>query len=234
MTNKTKARVVFLALAAALSACSRTKQARSVKEPEKSLLGLDYSMMQEGKEGQALKVYNSGEDLSRFKNLILEPIVIAPPEGAKEDDIADLKKLSDDAAATFKKELEQDWTLVKDPGPDTLRLQVAFYDPDKRWVGVNAISSVMPIGIGLSMVKNASTGKASAVGELSAEGKLTNSADGKLYIAALDRRIANKYTKGAFSRWGDVQYAIDYYSKAVRYRLCEQAHRSNCVKPESE
>lgn len=232
--NKIKARVVFLTLAVALSACSRTKQARKVEEPEKSLLGIDYSMLREGKDGEALRVYNSGEDLSRFKKLLLEPVVIAAPEDAKEDDKADIKKLSDDAAAKFKQELSEDWTLVDSPGPDTLRLQIGFYDPDKRWVGVNAISSIMPFGIALSGVKNASTGKPSAVGELSAEGKLTDSATGKLYVAALDRRIANKYTKGAFSRWGDVEYAIDFYSKAVRYRLCEQAHRSNCVKPESE
>lgn len=234
MRNKINGRIVMMGLAAALSlsACSPTKQARKVEEPEKSLLGIDYNMLREGEKGEALRVYNSGEDLSRFKNLIIDPVKIAPPEGASEDDLADIKKISDDAAAMLVKELGQDWNLVKDPGPDTLRLQTAFYDPDKRWVGVNAISSVMPIGIGLSMVKNASTGKPSAVGELTGEARLTDSVNGTLYGAALDRRVANKYTKGAFSRWGDVQSAMEWWSKKLRYRLCEQRKGTNCVAPE--
>lgn len=232
--KKLKGRVLFLGLAGALSlsACTRTKQARKVEEPEKSLIGIDYSMLREGEKGEALRVYKSGDDLSRYKSILLEPIMIAPPEGASEEDKADIKKLSDDAAAAIAKELSQDYTLVKDPGPDTLRVQVGFYDPDKRWVGVNAISSVMPIGMGLSMVKNASTGKPSAVGELTGEAKITDSTTGKLYGAGLDRRVANKYTKGAFSRWGDVEFAIEYWSKQLRYALCNARKGTNCVAPE--
>lgn len=234
MKYQRKGLILCLGFLAALSACGGgpTKQARSVEEPKQSLIGLDYSMLQPGKENQALLAYDSGTDLSNYKKLLIDPVLFEQPEGMSKSDLAEMKQLADSAAALLVQELGQDYTLVKDIAPNTLRLQTAFYDPSKRRVAMSAISSVVPFGVAASVVKEVAIGKPSAVGELTGEAKLTDAVNGTVYAAGLDRRVGKMYASTTFSRWGDVLEAFKFYAKQIRYRLCVDRHGSSCVKPE--
>ena len=60
----------------------------------------------------------------------------------------------------------------------------------------NVVSSVVPIGIGISAISGAATGKQTGVGEISAEFKVTDALTGELLGAAVDRRVGGKDSGG--------------------------------------
>jgi hypothetical protein len=90
----------------------------------------------------------------------------------------------------------------------------------------------MPIGIGLSAVKYAVTGKPSGVGEITMEMKITDATSGQLLGAALDRRVGGKTPSGIVDTWYNADEALKYWSKRLAYVLCNMRIGNNCVSPE--
>jgi len=95
----------------------------------------------------------------------------------------------------------------------------------------NTLSSVMPIGIGLSVVKYAATGKQSGVGEITMEMKITDAVSGELLGAALDRRVGGKTPTGIVDTWYNADEGLKYWAKRLSFALCDMRGGTNCVKP---
>jgi hypothetical protein len=225
--------VLLLFVAAGmLGGCATTKQARSVEEP-KGVLLTDYSMLHPGKKGQALEVYkNDKVDWAKYKKVIVEPVLFPKPENASSEQLADLQKLANNFQVNLIEELGKDYQIVAAPGPDTLRVQTAFFDPEKKHVVADFLSAVVPIGAAVSLTKDFATGKPMAVGGVSGEAKITDSQSGELLGAAVDSRVGEKYGKGMFDSWAEANAAMVYWAKRMRYALCEARGGSDCVAPE--
>jgi hypothetical protein len=93
------------------------------------------------------------------------------------------------------------------------------------------LSSITPIGIGLSLVKYGASGKPSGVGEITGEFKLTDAMTGELLGAAIDRRVGGKDVSGVFDTWHNANEALKYWAARARYVLCTGRGGSNCKKP---
>jgi hypothetical protein len=89
----------------------------------------------------------------------------------------------------------------------------------------------LPIGIGISAIKGATTGKQTGVGEITAEFKITDAMTGELLGAGIDRRVGGKDPGGMFDSWYNADAAMKYWAKRVRYVLCTEGGRADCVKP---
>lgn len=64
--------------------------------------------------------------------------------------------------------------------------------------------------------------------------KVTDATTGKLLIAGVDRRIADKSLKTAMDTWAAVSNVTAIWSKLLRYRLCKERGATNCVWPLSK
>lgn len=211
------------ALALIVTCCSTTEQARSVTTS--GFLG-DYSQLTPGKSGQAKLVYiDLAADFSKYNKIMLEPVQLWQSENPD----SPLSKLSKEEQqqlinylyASLEEKLSMDYSLVDQPGPGVLRVRAAITEASKSKPVTGLVSSVTPIGIGLSYTKKLATGSHTGVGSVGAEAELLDGATGQRVAAAVDRRVGGKALYGEFGVWGDVKEACDHWAHRLQMRLAE-------------
>ena len=108
---------------------------------------------------------------------------------------------------------------------------MAIIDADTSKPVRNLLSSIMPISMGVSLVKYGATGKQSGVGEISGEFKLTDAASGELLGAGVDRRVGGKAAQGIWDTWYNADEALKFWAKKARFVLCVRRGATNCENP---
>ncbi len=216
-------------IASPLGGCAGTKQARSV-EPKSSFI--DYSMLQKGKDDEALYRYrNPSAEVARYSKVMLDPVLIYKPREASQKEMADLQKLATNFYVYLSQELRKDYQIVDAPEPGTISVQAAITDAKRSRPVSDLMSSVVPVGAGISVAKTFATGKPIGVGEMSMEMKVTDAMTGELLAAAADRRTGGKNPKGILDTWNDADLAMEYWAKRLRYVLCMERIGIECEKP---
>ncbi len=205
-------------------------QARSVDIKNSPLVNPD--LLVKGTDDQALYRYaNPSADFRKYDKIMLDPVLVMKDGVLDKDEMADYQKLANNAYVYLTKELEKDYRIVQSPEPGTLRIQAAIIDADSTKPVRNTLSTLMPIGIGISLVKYSATGKQSGVGEITSEMKITDAESGELLGAALDRRVGGKEISEMWSKWRNADDALQYWAKRMSFALCEARGGAACVKP---
>ena len=221
----------FSAVALLLGGCAGSYQARSVDLKPDTIL-VNPEIFQKGTGDQALYRYvNPAVDFKQYTKVMIEPVLIYKSAELDSGELENYQKLSNNAFVYLNQELATQVTVVTVPGPDTLRLQFAIVDADSSKPVRNLLSTVMPIGIGLSVVKYAATGKQSGVGEITAEIRATDAVSGQLVAAAYDRRVGGKAAQGIWDTWYNADEALQYWAKKCAWFVCDAKGGTNCVKP---
>lgn len=218
-------------LAFVLSGCSASSQARKVELKEATLVNSD--LYKEGTDGQALYRYvNPKADFKQFSKVLIDPVLVKKDGQLDNEEFENYQKLANNAYVYLTKELEKSYTLVKSPEPGAIRLQMAIIEADSASQVRMVTSSLLPIGIAASLVKYSATGKASAVGEITVEMRLTDATTGELLAAALDRRVGGKDWGSVTNKWYSADEALKYWAGRVSYALCDaKGGGVKCVKP---
>jgi len=236
-------RLSALLLAAAavfLGGCATGRQARSVQPS--GFLGDNKSLLKPGKEGEELLVYRKPDvDWSSYKKILLEPVTIWGDTTWKKlsnDQYKDLQKLVDSFGTTLYQKLSKDYVMVDKPEADTLRIQVALTNGETADVPLKVATKAVPYGGAAGFLWTFITGKPPFVGEASIEFMVKNSQSGDLLAAGADRRVGadtilagESVNKDYLSSWGDLKYALDFWSDDVVYRLCVLRAGTDCVVP---
>jgi len=218
-----------------LGGCGASYQARSMEIKEGQTLFVNPAILEKGTGDQALYRYaNPKADIKKYTKVIIEPVIISKSAELDAGDLENYQKLANNAFVYLNQELSKDYQVVTSPDPQTLRVQMGITDADTSKPVRNFLSSFMPIGMGLSAVRYAATGKQSGVGEISAEFKLTDASTGELLAAAVDRRVGGKAMTGIWDTWYNADEALKYWAQRTRFALCEARGGANCVKPGEE
>jgi hypothetical protein len=235
MMNNTKHLSIFIMLVIAaafvICGCARTKQARSVNQS--GFLG-DYSMLEKGKKGEALQIYkNPDADWPSYTKIMLDPIAIWSRVDKRIDSAPqeDLQRVANNFYSLISQELSKDYEMVKEPGPRTMRIQIALTDVEKSWAAVNTVTSVVPMGIAVSTAKDFITGKPSFVGEVSAEVKALDARTGQVLAMAVDDRVGSNSIRASVDNWDDVNKILELWSRLMRFRLCKFRGDKDCTAP---
>jgi hypothetical protein len=222
--------LIFAALSTMLGGCSTTKQARDMEL--KSVM-VDTTLLTEGKDDQALYRYqNPKTSLKSYTQVMIMPVKFFKPAEASPEELADLQKLVNNFNQYLYTELIKDYRITNDPGPNTLKIETVIMDASKSRPGMDFLSTLVPVGMAVSIVKNFATGKPTSVGEITGELKMTDAMTGELVGAAMDRRVGGKSLSGVFTSWNDADKAMEFWAKKVRYFLCTERGGKNCEKPE--
>ena len=220
--------LMFVLVLPLLAGCAPSLKAKSV-DVNKAFL-VDPAVLKPGTGDQSLYRYqNPNMDFKKYTKVIVDPVILyneAAVEGATRENY---QKLANNAFVYIVDEMRKDYTIAKEPGPDTLRIQFAIVDAQKAAPVRNFLTTFMPPGIAVSTVKYAATGKPAAVGEITAEVKMTDSGTGQLIGAALDRRVGGKTLGGAFDTWEGADSAVQYWAKRIRYIMCETRGGKGCL-----
>ncbi|HEY5974396.1 MAG TPA: DUF3313 domain-containing protein [Geobacteraceae bacterium] len=226
--------VMSMAMAVLLGGCGASHQARSVDLKQSTLV--NPALYKEGTDDQALYKYAKPNlDLKQYSKVLIDPVLIRKDGELDKDELENYQKLANNAFVYLNQELGKDYSIVKAPEPGTLRIQVAITDADSAKPVRNTLSTLMPIGIGISWVKYAATGKQSGVGEITAEMRISDAATGELLAAALDRRVGGKELSELWSSWHNADSALLYWAQKTRWAFCDmRGGGAKCVKPGAE
>jgi PBP1b-binding outer membrane lipoprotein LpoB len=225
--------IVIGAVALLFSGCGvGSYQARSVNEKDSPLVNPD--ILTAGKGDQALYRYvKPGVDVKKYTKVIIDPVLVKKTGEMDEKERENYQTLANNAYVYLTKALEKDFTIVKTPEPDTLRIKMAIINAEASGDVSNTLSTLMPIGMVLSAGKYAATGKQMGVGEITMEMTVTDAQTGELLGAALDRRVGGKELTKLWSDWNNADSALKYWAQRVAYVLCDmRGGGDTCVKPE--
>jgi Protein of unknown function (DUF3313) len=210
-----------LAALAWFASCAATEQTTSAKPA--GFLG-DYTKLKPGKEGEAQLIYIAKDaDVTKYDSIMLESVSFWV---AKESDYEKLDKetaqsITDRLYKALYDRLAKDYKMVAKPGPNVLRIRAAITGAqDARVVG-NALTTIVPQLRLLSQLGDLDNDTAFFVGKAAVECELLDSATGKQLAAAVDERMGNKSLKTAFTNWGDVDAAIDFWANRMGDRLAK-------------
>ena len=156
--------VLIVAVALLMTGCYSGKQAGSVKFS--GFLDLDYKLLQKGGPGQALyQMSTRNANIASYHKILLDPVTILRPADAKGEVSKDLQTVANNFYSQLVQELSKQNEMVKEPGPNTLRAQVALTEVKSGSGVMQVATSIIPIGIAVSVAQNFITGKPSFSGE---------------------------------------------------------------------
>jgi hypothetical protein len=222
-------------LVGGLTACSTTHQVRGT--PEESGFLKDYSLLKPGKSDEAkLNYFAPDVNWAKYTKVYIEPVTLwhsdDPDSKLGKLDRDDQQLLVDYFHTAISNAFGKDYTITDQAGPDTLVVHAALTEAKKSRPVSNLVSSVVPMGIGLSLVKRVIFGTGLGVGECQAEAEFTDGGTGQIVCEAVDRRAGTKALRTKFNgTFGDVKLCMDYWATRAAFKL-EQLRVNSADKSE--
>ena len=179
-------------------------------------------------------------DISQYKKLMVERIKVWFKEDAeyKGIDPAEIKELTDYFHKAIVDAVGDQYPIVREPGPDVLRLRIAMTDLVPNKPSASLITLVVPflwVAEAGSGVAQGDTGSTPFVGEVTIELEALDSQDNRQIAAFIERKIGLKchWTDGvrtgvsdyvkAYSTWAYTRQVMDHWAQAIRNHL-DKAH----------
>ena len=177
----------------------------------------DYSKLGPGPEGGVDKRYiKPGVDFKKYNKIMMDQVrfYFKDDAGDKGIDADEMKELADTFHRDVIDALGSAYPLVAKPGPDVMRLRVAITDMELPNRGINAISTVLPVGLAISTVKSGVTGKGTGCGEVSMEFQVLDSQTNAVLGEGVDRRSGGKLD--SMSKFGTAEDAFKFWAGRLR------------------
>ena len=125
-----------------------------------------------------------------------------------------MKKLGDACTQAIVDALKDKYPIVAEPGPDVLRFRFAIVDLKQSRPAVSAVTSVIPVGIGISLIKRGATDSWSGSGATSSQVMVLDSATDEV-IAVAEAEYHAGFTE-RFTKWGSAEDAFKYWGQRLR------------------
>ncbi len=169
--------------------------------------------------GAKMRWLKQGVDFSRYDKVMVDSVVFFFADDAeyKGMDPQEMKELADAFNKQIVTALQGKYPIVAEPGPDVIRFRIAITDLKQSRPVVSGVTSVVPVGLGLSLLKKGATGSWSGSGATEAEMLVFDSLTNEVIAAAKDERTAG-FTE-RFSKWGSAEEAFKFWAERVKVFL---------------
>jgi hypothetical protein len=177
----------------------------------------DYSKLQAGPEGGVDQRYiKEGVDFKKYNKIMLDQVRFYFNNDAADKgiDADEMKELADTFHRAVMDALGSAYPLTAKPGPNVMRIRVAITDMELPNRGINAISTVLPVGLAISTVKSGVTGKGTGCGEVSMEFEALDSQTNRILANGVDRRSGGKID--SMSKFGTAEEAFKFWAGRLR------------------
>ena len=202
-----KALVVLVGLML-LAGCATAPREKS------GFLGEYYQKLEPGPEGGAKMSWKKpGVDHTKYNRFMVDYVVFALDEDSeyKAIDGEEMKTLGDAASLAFVNALKEKYPVVSAPGPDVARLKLAIIGLKQNRPVVSAVTTVIPVGLAISVVKKGATGAWTGSGATQAELLALDSMTNQVIGVAYDEYKAG-FTE-RFSKWGSAEEAFKFWGE---------------------
>jgi hypothetical protein len=205
------------------NAVQRVEGETPAPPPPSGFLGSDYSLLQprSANPGQkaALAYINPNVNWSSYNKIIITPVTFWADNDSKLSS-SEQQILCNYFYSTLQTTLSQNFAVVTDPGPNTLRFAAALSDASSATPVLRTVSVAVPQAHALNMIKYGLTGTYAFVGSATGEAKLTDAASGQLLAAWADEQFGTAAVKNATVwQWGDADNAMNFWAKGLDERL---------------
>ncbi|NJD55093.1 MAG: DUF3313 domain-containing protein [Nitrospirae bacterium] len=219
-----------------LSGCASTNGKATESEGTKYTGFLsDYAQLKpEGEGSKAMKYVNPQADLKKYKKVLIEKIIVWLKDDAayKGIDPDAFKAMTDYFHEALVRELGTDYPVVTEPGPDVLRVRIAITDLVPTKTAVTVLVLVTPYATVADLASGAASkggaGSAPYLGNAGIEAEGIDSETLQPVFSYVDMRYGKKYDAEnpgayfkAYTEWGYVKGAFDFWAKKFRTRLDE-------------
>lgn len=160
-----------------------------------------------------LRWIKPGVDFTKYKKVMVDYVVFALAQDSEYKAISgnEMKELGDAASLALVNAINQDHPVVADPGPDVCRLRMAIVGLKQSNPVLSGIATVIPIGLGISVIKRGATGSWSGAGATQVEAMILDSLTNDVIAAGY-----LEYTAGfteRFTKWGSVEEAFEFWAE---------------------
>jgi hypothetical protein len=178
-----------------------------------------YDLLKPGPEGGAkLRWIKEGVEPQKYDRFMVDSVIffLADQADYKGIDPQEMKELADEFNKEIVAAFKDRYPIVAEPGPSVARIRIAITNIKQSRPGVSVVTSIIPVGIGVSLVKKGATGGWSGSGETGIEVMALDSMTNDMLILALDTRKAEFEQR--FSKWGSATDAFKFWAaRAVTF-----------------
>ncbi len=200
----------------------------TVAPPQQGILGDYYKDLQPGPEGGAkLRWLKPGVDFAKYNKVKVDPVSFVPTtdQSEKKDyegiDPQELKELGEKCTQGLIDGIKEKYPVVNEPGPDVVEVRMGIIDLKKSYPVFAGVSSILPIGLALNLLKRPVTGRWSGGGATVAQIMAKDSATGDVVGVAQDSYEAGFWER--FSRYGQAEDAFKFWGEKLAEFL-DKAH----------
>lgn len=176
-----------------------------------------YERLQPGPEGGAkMRWLKPGVDFSKYKKFMVDSVVFffADDSQYKGIDPVEMKGLADAFNKELVAALKDRYPIVAEPGPDVARVRFAITGFKQSRPVLSGITSIVPVGLAVSLVKKGATGGWTGSGATSAELMALDTMTNDVIALAVDDKTAG-FTE-RFSKWGSAEEAFKFWAGRLR------------------
>jgi hypothetical protein len=223
--RKCMAMVMGIALMGFFISCASTgtqmKASEEAVQHKTGFLHGYYEKLQPGKaEGDPKLMWiKPGVDYTKYKKVMVDYVVFAFAKDSeyKGIDATELKKIGDVASKALVDALKKEFPVVSEPGPDVIRIRTAIVDLKQSHPVLSGVTSVVPVGLAISIVKKGATSSWTGSGATTAEMLVIDSMSNEVLAAGEDDASAG-FTE-RFSKWGSAEDAFEFWGERLTKRL---------------
>ena len=162
---------------------------------------------------------NEKVDFKSYDKIILDYVVFFVKEDAeyKGLQIDEMQQLAEAFHKAIIKALSDKYQFVSEPGPGVVRIRLALTNVQPIKPTLNFLTSIVPVGVALNVVKVGATGTSIGVGKTSMEAEIFDTQSMMRLAAAIDEDVGSKYTgyKGD-SKWAHAEGTFETWAKDLR------------------
>jgi hypothetical protein len=175
-----------------------------------------YALLKPGPEGGTkLRWIKDGVNPRKYDKFMVDSVIfyLSDQSDYKGIDPQEMKELADEFNKDIVAAFKDKYPIVAEPGPNVGRIRIAITNIKQSRPGVSTVTSIIPVGLGVSLVKKGATGGWSGSGETGVEMMALDSLTNDILILAVDNRKAEFEQR--FSKWGSADDAFKLWSEMI-------------------
>ena len=203
--------MVIVALAVFAPGCATQQNAKT----DSGYSGFleNYPAFEKGVDGVDKRYLKEGVDFGKYDKVMMDEVVFFFKHDAEYNGIkpSEINELGEQFHKTFVEVLGDRFTA--EPGPDVMRLRLAVTDLEPSNPVTGAATTVVPVGLAVSLVKKGVTGSYTGIGSASMEAEFLDSATNEPIAVVIDKAPGGKFDVGKLS---PAKAAFEFWAKRLR------------------
>jgi hypothetical protein len=202
--------VLYLAMALLLASCA------SVHQPSEFLGDYGKKLEPGPKDGVKMRWIKPGQDFTKYDKVMIDSVVFyfAPDSKDKGIDPVMMQELANEFHEDLVNAVKDKYPVVAEPGPDVARFKFALTGIKQSRPVVSGVTTIIPVGMAVSVVKKGVTDSWSGSGATGMEALVFDSTTNEVIAAGQDERTAG-FTE-RFTKYGSAKDSFKFWAQRMR------------------